>query len=344
MSQDLIESTFNDKVYFKSIIRSQVWLKNYSIEDGVYDLDFEGRHCTIEIISESDTDKFLIVTAYYEIPITSRKKAAFEELEGHLYLKNERGSGVNGGKIKGFVDEYGILICSLPERLLHRIQWRFDFLFSGEIKLESFWSLDSENWKRAVTSTLRFRIQGAVGYQVPISGENVGNESATLASDKPLHRNLIQNADALVEKDPRSAIMLAATALEVGLKNLLFNKYPILEGFYKDTQLPAIPKLLSYTLLDKSHPPVISQPSIISTYIPGFHIELATVKKLENFFRERNQCVHQGKLDINWEKLYDYIEIIEDVLYYIDYHNGYTWASKYIRKPDQFKFNSSPES
>lgn len=342
MSQNITETNSDDKIYFQSKIKSQVSQNSYNVADGVYSFDFEGINCNIEISTEEDK-KFLTIISNYQFSISPRRKEAFKELQDYLYLKYESGTGVNAGTIKSFVDENATLICSLPERILQRIQWRFGFSFYGEIKLETKWTLDGENWKNAVTDTLKVRLGGVVCCPETEIGDHFVNEIATLETDKPLHRSLIQNASGLVWKDARSATMLAGTALEIGLKNLLFNKHPILESFYKDSQLPPIKKILSYTI-DKSQPPLIKQPSIISTYIPGFHIELSTVGQLESFINIRNQCVHQGKLDITWDRLYDFIEIIEDVLFYVDFHNGFSWAPRYIRKLDQFKFNSQPEN
>ncbi len=135
--------------------------------------------------------------------------------------------------------------------------------------------------------------------------------------DEPIGHELQNEAELLVERAPRSALLMATAAVEAGVKEHIGRFAPTADWLIREMPSPPVGKLL------KKYLPVLHQGN------PKMRIwnqATALFNKFENVVvPERNKLSHAGK-SVKAEDVRDYITLSRDILYLIDYLGGHDWA------------------
>jgi hypothetical protein len=142
-------------------------------------------------------------------------------------------------------------------------------------------------------------------------------------AEEPLAHELLREATSLSHSSPRSALLVLATALEIGVKAYIAKKAPQTIG-----------------LIDKLPSPPIFR--LFRDYLPMMHAcigqEVPYWSKLnrlftgcQRLFDDRNALTHAGSISADRAKLAGYIAIASDLLYVLDVLDGHAWAKGYVR-------------
>ena len=140
--------------------------------------------------------------------------------------------------------------------------------------------------------------------------------------EEPLAHELLREAKAAL-RSPRSALLMAATALETGVKTHLSWLVPDASWLLSEMPSPPVHKMLRY-------------------YVPELHDKrgtgLANWSKLKPLFKDaqdladyRNDLTHVGKMPgAVMEALPRLINSVSDLLYILDVLEGHAWAKECV--------------
>ncbi len=142
-------------------------------------------------------------------------------------------------------------------------------------------------------------------------------------ADEPLAHELLREARALSDSSPRSALLILATAVEIGVKAYIMLTAPQTVGLVDTMPSPPIYKLFK-------------------DYLPSLHDHVGkqvpwwtTLKNLftscQKLFDDRNVLTHGRSTSVDSTKLAAYIGTASDLLYILDVLQGHIWARGYVR-------------
>ena len=195
-----------------------------------------------------------------------------------------------------------------------------------------FWSMDGEQWK-----PLPVRITGFVGHvgipwrQGPVPSEVIADVSTLVerGDDEPLAHQLMREAWVQKNASPRSALVIALTAAEVGFKHCVSNLVPDSKWLVENLQSPPLYKMLTEYL------PLLPVRLRLKgkTLVPPEELlhEIRTGNNL------RNEVVHQGHVKIAPEKLDRILKAVSDLLWILDVYQGREWAIKNVQVRNTWK-------
>jgi hypothetical protein len=184
------------------------------------------------------------------------------------------------------------------------------------------WSADQVAWTpvwlglKAVTSSELL----AVMYTETLFREV---SELVIAEDcEPIGHELLREAWNLKRSSPRSALILAIAALEVGVKDFIARLVPPARWLCFEAPSPPTLKMLEAYL------PTL--PTTLSINGKAFIPEeiLGTLKKAVH---RRNEVAHTGKSVDYSESLDDAMNCIQMTLYFLDYYAGHGWALNNMR-------------
>jgi hypothetical protein len=136
--------------------------------------------------------------------------------------------------------------------------------------------------------------------------------------DEPIGHRILQNAYSL-RNDARAAIVLAVSALEVGVKDLIARRAPDAEWLAFEVPAPAVEKIIREYLC-KLHP-----------HVEKAEYEAIFKKDILDGIRAavtlRNSIAHRG-LEATYDKATEVCDVVRDVLRRLDFISGETWIGK----------------
>jgi hypothetical protein len=191
------------------------------------------------------------------------------------------------------------------------------------VRSSASWSLDGHTW-----NPIRDRVALLWGwnsipiYQGPVPAEITEYVGPYVANggDEPLARRILREAWAQKSASPRSALVLAITAAEVGFKECVSELVPEARWLVDEAPSPPLYRMLT-------------------EYLPHLPVKLRlrgkTLVPPEDLLREiktgvflRNQAAHRGE-SVTFEKL---LRILKAVLLWIlDFYQGHQWAIRYVQ-------------
>ena len=178
------------------------------------------------------------------------------------------------------------------------------------------WSNDAATW-HVLPSDFTARVDVAQG--VDTRSEDLAEVADLLSEEaEPFAHELVREARQLASVAPRSALLIAMSALETGLKHYVAHLVPNAELLLE--RIPSPPLL---TLLYEVIPRIHKSKKIHSAQIP-----LADEERiyLQKWIAQRNQIAHGTKEKVDTDDLFEFILFITDLLYVLDYHRGHSWA------------------
>lgn len=185
-----------------------------------------------------------------------------------------------------------------------------------------FWSLDGEEWNHFPSD-----INCKISVPRPIEASEAARvKMADIVNNRvyePISHDLMREAGELVDRAPRSALLVAFAALETGIKQQLKRMIPDASGLIDEMPSPPLLKLFQDIL-----PSTISAKGLSSDHFPFNDTARDYLKK---WVFQRNQVTHGTKHSINAEKVEEFIQFAKDILYLLDHVEGHNWALDHLR-------------
>jgi hypothetical protein len=215
-------------------------------------------------------------------------------------------------------------LSSLLSRTLRVLMWRrgISVAYNRLVFTGAFWSLDGQRWK-----LIDGLVQGYVSLEEgagPVSPETVVAVGTLVASgqDEPLARQLMREAWAQKDRSPRSALVLAIAAAEVGLKHCISALVPDARWLVENVPTPPLHKMFTEYL------PLLPVKARLAGKIlvpPNCLLhEIKTGAKL------RNHVVHLGHPPLAAKKLDRILRAVSDLLWILDTYQGHKWAIRHV--------------
>lgn len=228
--------------------------------------------------------------------------------------------GLLSDRLTRFVEETFVNLEEQAERIIRVLSWRAGIatgLPRSFVRRSKAWSLDSHSWKRW-PPTLGYRLRWRPS--IEMSDEILHDVKALLDSGarEPLGHELYKEALAQQFENPRSAFILAVTAVEVGLKQCISALVPDAQWLVGNLPAPPVPKML------KDYLPLLPAKHTINGQVKPPPREMRTV--LSAAVEKRNAQVHAGGEGPTEEELANVLSAAQDLLWLLDYYAGNAWA------------------
>jgi len=138
---------------------------------------------------------------------------------------------------------------------------------------------------------------------------------------EPLGHELLREAKELQHSSPRSAVLIAVSAIEVAVKSVIVSKVSDSAWFVNNMQSPPVVDILT-----QNFPLLFSD--VNKFYEPTKKRGL--IKVIYDAVTIRNEMVHRGALPPKRKKVAEIIAAVQALLWICDYFSGNIWAEKYI--------------
>lgn len=184
------------------------------------------------------------------------------------------------------------------------------------------WSADGVDWKMTPTNFVADMTARPVHFWK--DNEADIQEFIDNGRDEPLSQELFREAWHQKGLNPRSALVIGTTALETGIKDLIAELIPDSEWLIKNVPSPPIHRIF------KEYFPRLPVKAKFEgkTLFPSEDI----IKEVEKWNKRRNEIVHGKKIDLDFDKLKEFLLLVRDLLYLCDYSRGEKWALENIRE------------
>jgi hypothetical protein len=179
------------------------------------------------------------------------------------------------------------------------------------------WSLDGGDWK-PVEDCVHFRISVHVNSVWSDEGDKFLVTEAPGELDEPLGHELLREAWTNRAENPRSSIVLAAAAAEVGFKQFASKVLPDSAWILESVQSPPLVKMLK-DLFPWSR---------LNVQINGQNLTPpdSVTTALEKAVHLRNDIVHGRAGNVNGKTATSVWVAVRDLLYFLDFAQGHQWA------------------
>jgi hypothetical protein len=185
--------------------------------------------------------------------------------------------------------------------------------------LPTMWSFDGQSWH-----VLPGKMRLIVGRPfVTISPNKNRAELQTMIDNQnaePLAQELIREAIDLQWSNPRSCLLVAVAAAEVGVKQFIAGIVPATRWLLEETQSPPLSQILSSYL-----------PELPAPYGPARIPRSIRKVIVDRAVPLRNKIAHSGTGTVTGLELEPILWAIEDLLWLLDYYRGYSWALEHVR-------------
>jgi hypothetical protein len=142
-------------------------------------------------------------------------------------------------------------------------------------------------------------------------------------AEEPLAHELLREAYSLAPSAPRSALLIAATALEVGIKSYISKVAPSTSWLLEELPAPPVHKML------RKYIPALNPSGFGAIAWDKLSGLFNSAQKLADL---RNKVTHVGQDAPPDDELYRYMQDVSDLLYILDVLNGANWAKDHVSK------------
>lgn len=264
-----------------------------------------------------------INTSFFEeLRKAGQGELAVEGVEFTFDVAKQRGQRLTfpSGLTKGCEDRLSqisseIQLCA--DNVITNFRWRLDLAGPGKAfaNRDFLWSVDGNSWLEV--PHIMF-MNPYVRRDIVV--EKLSKEVVAIAlqpqRNEPIAHSLFRDAWNHRWQDNKSALTQGVSALEVGVKHCIIKLVPEVEYLILKMPTPPVVNLLRDFL-----PGLVAKKSIA---VPA--LDVPTLKSVQNMVHQRNLLVHKGELTVNVDKVTEYLEIIHDILYYLDFVAGNVWA------------------
>lgn len=212
---------------------------------------------------------------------------------------------------------------SSAKRVFQLALWR-----SGDHRVQGigspfsrWWSLDGSDARFPVPTSTTLGIIRQMDLRVENEAEEISSVMSPDASE-PVGHELLREATALRTSNPRSALIIAVTALEVSTKHLIAERVPEAAWLVRELPMPPVEQILRGYFQQL---PLARWPKNLAQEIP--EMILYEVKAAVS---ARNGIVHRGEPAPDYEAMKRFLLVIADLLWLFDYCRGHEWALEYV--------------
>lgn len=184
------------------------------------------------------------------------------------------------------------------------------------------WSFDGQHWK-SLPSDIYATMTQSEGIDLTEKKIKFCIEEWSKGSIEPLAHELVREAfGVLGSGNPRSALLIANSALETGLKHYL--SYLMPQSEYLLEKIPSPPSL---SIIQEVIPNIHAERKIEAQGIP---LEKEEAEFLKKWISLRNQVAHGVLADLKANEVTDFLNFVRKNLYNLDSLRGHDWAKKVL--------------
>ena len=212
---------------------------------------------------------------------------------------------------------------SLILHTLRLARWRADSPNSPPDPIRSFvgfsWSLDGIDWK-GVADNVSLAIEFSLIPQWTNETAEFVQAEALTDLDEPLGHELLREASVNRKANPRSSLVLAVAAAEVGFKQFAARTMPDASWVLELPAPPLIDMLAAFPwskLKARVNGKIVTVPDPIKS-------------ELKKAIMLRNKVVHAGTMEVKKDTLDSVLKSVHDLLYFLDALSGQGWALKHM--------------
>lgn len=302
-----------------------------------------GGHRDLEVRAETSRIATAKQIEFVEALIDQRYMPSIGNLKKLPLVSNEKILIAEDGSISGgYTVRWNIIPKDLQEvlreaeehlrekamRFLRLLRWQQDASGPSSILPKPskspviYWKTSHEKYYLAPLpdiETITLSSHGGIHWSTEYQEEFRNLWSAKI-EDEPLGHQLLREAKSAKDENSRAALLIAYTALEVGVKQ----------------HIAACVPDASWLAMYVPTPPLFK---IIRDYLPQLHVGKvdfqnwsninSRLKLIHDFTDDRNRLAHRGeplKGSVD-----DYIKLTQDLLYIFDVLEGHEWAKAYVR-------------
>src|ERR1700693_5837240 len=237
---------------------------------------------------------------------------------------------VSSGKLSVKREDVGEVQHELLEIILHTLRlarWRANLRGSPDqvqFAHEFSWSLDGKEWKPIADN---LRIQMLFGHSPRWTNEAAEFVRTEVLGelDEPLRHEMLREAAANPSNNPRSSLILAVAAAEVGFKQFSSKVFPDTGWILEELQSPPLVKMLECFPWHKLGVTIYGK-------VPSIPVPI--VNELKKAVTLRNQIVHaggpKGTGKLKGETVDSVVTAVRDLLYFLDALRGEKWAANHV--------------
>jgi hypothetical protein len=203
-------------------------------------------------------------------------------------------------------------------RMLRLARWRANYFKGGLNPLRIFmgleWSFDGVEWKpvRRIATSARLYISPQPTPWTVEAQEFMGKESSS-ELDEPLGHELLREAWTNRGQNPRSSVVLAVAAAEVGFKQFASKSLPETAWILESLQSPPLISMLTKF-------PWSELGLQLNNKVPM--VPKSIIKELGSAVSLRNKIVHTGVAELKDTTVESVITAVRDLLYFLDALEG----------------------
>lgn len=190
--------------------------------------------------------------------------------------------------------------------------------------LDFKWTSDGINWYEVPNSIHVSVDLISDGIKFDKKDEEFINSLLKEDNIEPIYHSLFREAWGQRNKNHRSSIIMAISAVEVSIKQLIEKIIPDATWIISKLQSPPI------YLIFKEYLPKLKLDNKFNgvTILPPERI----IDNLKKWVTIRNEITHHGKKALSGDELNEMLLTIKDILHIIDFNCGHKWSIYHIRK------------
>jgi hypothetical protein len=232
-----------------------------------------------------------------------------------------------GPRVMDYLRETEQLFYDYLTRTIRLLMWRRGMRVDYRLPSyrDAFWSLDGQQWNSIQVIVGLKIVHGMPWRTVPVPHEAIAEVGLLVESgqDEPLAHQLLREAWSQRFASPRSSLVFAVMAAEIGFKQCVSNLVPEAGWLVENLQTPPLARML------KEYLPRLPVRLRLEgkTLVPPDQLlhEIRTGNDL------RNKVSHQGRVKITGEKLDRILRAVSDLLWILDLYQGHKWAIENVQ-------------
>jgi hypothetical protein len=185
------------------------------------------------------------------------------------------------------------------------------------------WSFNKRDWS-PMPGNLGIMVTLPRGLDMSTTAIDQVREVWLSGQREPLGHELIREAFDSVTRNPRSALLIAISALEVGVKEYIAFLVQHSDIILEDIQSPPV-----VTLLQKVIPHLHKA---LSVNAPEFPLAKDDEDLIKKWVARRNKIAHAGAVAIEPLKLMQFLAFLRSLLYTFDFYRNLPWAQAYTNR------------
>jgi hypothetical protein len=216
-------------------------------------------------------------------------------------------------------------LSSAIKRVVNTLRWFLDK--RGAHNPYSFrkfeWTSDGEHWY-SMPNAFEISIE-SYSNSIRLEGQDSQIVSQLLNEDwlEPVHHSLFRESWSQRHQNPRSAVIMGMSALEVAMKYLIEHLVPHATWLMTTIPSPPLHRILAEYLpmlpLDNK---VNAKPVLPSKLM---------IDRVRKWVVIRNEITHLGRDAIKQTELDELLLTIKDILHIVDFNCGHRWALNHVR-------------